>query len=67
MALFHSQTRRHMIKEFYCTNTREYTNIPTRPAYVYTLVKLYNKASMFEIESINSYTRGNRKNENTFH
>ena len=48
-----------MIQEFYCANTREYTNIPScsgKPVFdssrqqegifVYTLVKLYNKASL---------------------
>ena len=54
-----------MIQEFYFTNTREYTNIPScrgklvfdsfrlqEGIFVYTLVKLYNKAS----------TTGNSKN-----
>ena len=48
-----------MIQEFYCTNTREYTNIPScrrklvfdmsrlqERIFVYTLVKLYNKANI---------------------
>ena len=47
------------IQEFYCTNTQEYTNIPScrgkfvfdshrlqEGIFVYTLVKLYNKASL---------------------
>ena len=49
-----------MIQVFYCTNTREYTNIPScrgklvldlsrleEGIFVYTLVKLYNKANLF--------------------
>ena len=48
-----------VIQEFYCTNTREYTNIPLvggnstfdssrlqEGIFVYKLVKLYNKASL---------------------
>ena len=48
-----------MIQVFYCTNTREYTNIPSckrklvfdssrlqEGIVVYTLVKLYNKAKL---------------------
>ena len=44
-----------MIQEFYCTNTPEYTNIPScswklvfdsEGIFVYTLVKLYNKANL---------------------
>ena len=49
-----------MIQVFYCTNTGEYTNIPScsgklifdsshlqEEIYVYTLVKLYNKANIY--------------------
>ena len=56
-----------MIQEFYCTNTREYTNIPScrgklvfdssrlqEGIFVYTLVKLYNKANIQH--NINGYT-----------
>ena len=48
-----------MIQEFYCTNTREYTSIPScrgklvfdssrlqEGTFVYTLVKLHNKANL---------------------
>ena len=48
-----------MIQEFYCTRTRDYTNIPScsgklvfdssrlqEGIFVYTLVKLYNKANI---------------------
>ena len=48
-----------MIQEFYCTNTHEYTNIPScreklvfdpyrlqEGIFVFTLVKLYNKANI---------------------
>ena len=50
-----------MIQEFYCTNTREYTNIPScsgklvfnssllkEGIFVYMLVNLYNKAQKGE-------------------
>ena len=53
-------------KEFYCTNTREYTNIPScsgklafdpsRPQeeiFAYTLVKLYNKANILWLRTVN--------------
>ena len=48
-----------MIQDFYCINTREYTNIPScsgklafdssrlqEGIFVYTVVKLYNKANL---------------------
>ena len=51
-----------MIQEFYCTNTREYTNIPScrgklvfdssrlqEGIFVYTLVKLYNKVNLVDL------------------
>ena len=51
-----------MIQVCYCTNTREYTSIPScrgklvldssrlqEGIFVYTLVKLYNKANLNEI------------------
>ena len=54
-----------MIQEFYCTNTRAYTNIRScrgelvfdssslqEEIVVYTLVKLYNKLTWFEIISV---------------
>ena len=53
-----------MMQEFYCTNTREYTNIPScseklvfdssrlqEGIFVYTLVNLYNKANILKIIS----------------
>ena len=54
-----------MIQEFYCRNTRAYTNIPScswklvfdssrlqEGIFVYTLVKLYNKANIFALCSV---------------
>ena len=51
-----------MIQEFYCTNTCEYTNIPSRRGklvfdlsrlqeemFVFTLEKLYNKANLLHL------------------
>ena len=46
-----------MIKEFYRTNTENIQIFPlvagnsssTRPAYIYTLVKLYNKANIYTL------------------
>ena len=56
-----------MIQEFYCKNTCEYTNIPSCRAkvffdssclkegiFVYTLVKLYNKANLIYKHMIGS-------------
>ena len=54
-----------MIQEFYCTNTCEYTNIPScrgnlvfdssglqEGIFVYTLVKLYNRANLSHIPPV---------------
>ena len=48
------------VQEFYCANTREYTNIPSRlrlvppkeGIFVYTLVKSYYKANLFQFKSV---------------
>ena len=54
-----------IIQEFYCTNTREYTNIPScrgklvfessclqEGIFLYTLLKLYNKANILQCVTI---------------
>ena len=59
-----------MIQVFYCTNTREYINIPScrggggelvlessrlqEGIFVYTLVKLYNKAYLLQVLCLGS-------------